>query len=361
MNRHIIVLLWTALLIQPLAFADASYQEATAITGGSLLGMMKMASVFSSRAKQAEAPTSATVMVHQNRMVRVSPLSTEIIDLDHQTITRIDTQKRQYSVMTFAQMQEAMQRAADQMTKSKQGKSDGNNSANITFNAKVHETGAVKQVDGRDAKEAVMTLSMDATSTDGSDQKGSLAIASDIWLIADAPGYEEIRSFNLRMAQALTVDVDMSAMTSMLNSQPGAGQAMADMKKEMAKMSGIPVLQIVRMGMTANGEPLPPPSADPSQMATADANKQSDSGQKSGGLRGAFGGGGFGSLMRHKSGQNSETGDTSNAQNGGGQPGVLLETSTRRSNFSSGAVDTTSFEVPAGYKQIESPMNRASK
>jgi hypothetical protein len=148
-------------------------------------------------------------------------------------------------------------------------------------------------------------------------------------------------------------------MTAMLNSQPGAGQAMADMKKEMAKMTGIPVLQVVRMGMTANGEPLPAPSADPSQTPAADANKPSDSGQKSGGLRGAFGGGGFGSLMRRKSNQSSQNSDTSNAQNAGGsQPGVLLETSTRRSNFSSGAVDTTSFEVPAGYKQLESPMNR---
>ncbi len=359
MNRHTVLFWGVLFMIQPLVFADASYQETTQITGGSLLGMMKMASVFSSRAKQAEAPTTSNVMVHQNRMVRVSPMSTEIIDLDRQTITQIDAQKRQYSVVTFAQMQEAMQRAADQMKKSKQEKTNGNDSANVSFSAKVRETGAVKQVDGHDAKEAVMTLSMDATSTDGSNQKGSLAIASDMWLVPDAPGYDEIRSFNVRMAQALAVDVDTNAMAAMLNSQPGAGQAMADMKKEMAKMSGIPVLQVMRMGMTANGEPLPAPSADPSQTPAADANKQPDSGQKSGGLRGALGGGGFGSLMRHRSSQNSSSGDTSNVQNGGGgQPGYLLETSTRRSNFSSNPVDTTSFEVPAGYKEVQSPMNR---
>jgi predicted acylesterase/phospholipase RssA len=361
MNRHTPLVLCTALAIQPLMFGDASYQETTQITGGSLLSMMKMASVFSSRARQAEAPTNSTVMVHQNRMVRVNPLSTEIIDLDHQTITQIDTQKKQYSVMTFAQMQEAMQRASEQMKKSKQQKNSGNDSANVSFNAKVHETGAVKQVDGRDAKEAVMTLSMDATSTDGSNQKGSLAIASDMWLISDAPGYDEIRSFNLHLAQALAADVDTSALTSMLNAQPGAGQAMADMKKEMAKMTGIPVIQVMRMGMTANGEPLPPPSADTTPAPSADGNNQSSDSQKSGGLGRALGGG-FGSLMRHKSNQTSQSSDTSNAQNGGGnQPGVLLETSTHRSNFSSGAVDTTSFEVPAGYKQVESPMNRTNK
>jgi hypothetical protein len=255
-------------------------------------------------------------------------------------------------------MQEAMQRASEQMKKRKEEKNSENNSANVSFSAKVHETGATKQVDGRDAKEAVMTVSMDATSTDGSNQKGSLAVASDMWLIADAPGYEEIKNFNMRMAQALAVDMDTSALTSMLNSQPGANQAMGDMKKEMAKMAGIPVLQVTRMGMTANGEPLPPPSADPSQAPSADANKPSDNGQKSGGLRGALGAGGFAGLMRHKSSQDSQN-DSSNTQNGtGGQQGVLLETSTRRSNFASGGVDMTVFQVPAGYKEVESAMNR---
>lgn len=357
MNRYTNLLLCAALAIPSAAFADASYQETTEITGGSLLGMMKMASVFSSRAKQAEAPATSTIMVHQNQMVRVSPLSTEIIDLDKQTITHIDNQKRQYSVVTFAQMQEAMQRASEQMKKRKEEKNSDNNAANVSFNAKVHETGATKQVEGRDAKEAIMTLSMDATSTDGSNQKGSLAIASDMWLIPDAPGYEEIKNFNMRMVQALAVDMDTSALTAMLNSQPGATQAMADMKKEMAKMAGIPVLQVTRMGMTANGEPLPPPSGDPTQAPTADANKPSDSGQKSGGLKAALGAGGFGGLMRHKSSQNSQS-DGSNTQNSGGQPGVLLETSTRRSNFASGGVDMTAFQVPAGYKEVESPMNR---
>lgn len=82
------------------------------------------------------------------------------------------------------------------------------------------------------------------------------------------------------------------------------------------------------------------------------------SGQKSGGLRGALGGGGFGSLMRHRSSQNSESSDPSNTQNDG-QQGVLLQTSTRRSNFASGGLDMTSFQVAAGYKEVESPMNRA--
>jgi hypothetical protein len=229
-------------------------------------------------------------------------------------------------------------------------------------------------VDGQGAKETVLTLSMDATSTTDANQKGSLAITSDMWLIADAPGYDEVKSFNMRMAKELAMDTEMNSMTALLSTQPGAGQAMADMKEEMAKMAGIPVLQVMRMGMTANGEPLPTPSQEAAQTPPANSekaaenNKPAQDNSVASSLGGMLGGGGFGSLMRHKSKKNAQNSDTASngtaqnasAQNGGTTPpGVLLETSTHRSNFSAGSVDTASFEVPAGYKQVDSPMDES--
>ena len=383
MMRYAAVVL-LGLCAQPLVFADASYQETTEITGGSLVQMMKVASVFSSRARQAQAPTTSSVMIHQNRMVRTGPFSTEIIDLDQQTITHIDLQKRQYYTTTFAQMREAMQRAAEQMKQKEQEQQrqpkedNGNPSANVSFSAKVHETGTTKQVDGQNAKEAILTLSMDATSTTDANQKGSLAITSDMWLIADAPGYEEVKSFNVRMAKELAMDTEMNSMAALLNAQPGAGQAMADMKKEMSKMAGIPVLQVMRMGMTANGAPLPAPSQDPAQAPSANNDRAAENAKSSmedgvaNSLGNVLGGGRFGGLMRHKSKKKAEDSETANngnvqkvsTQNANGQNGsapqsaVLLEMSTHRSNFSAGPVDTSNFEVPAGFKQMESPMNR---
>lgn len=371
-----------ALGVPALVFGDASYQETTEITGGSLVQMMKVASVFSSRARQAQAPTTSSVMVHQNRMVRTGPFSTEIIDLDQQTITHIDLQKKRYYTTTFAQMREAMQRASEEMKQKQQEQKqqpqadNENPSATVSFSAKVHETGATKQVDGQNAKEAILTLSMDATSTKDADQKGSLAITSDMWLIPDAPGYEEVKSFNMRMAKELAMDTEMNSMAAMLNAQPGAGQAMADMKKEMMKMAGIPVLQVMRMGMTANGAPLPAPSQDAAQTQPANNDKAAEAAKSSAedgvanSLGNMLGGGRFGGLMRHKSkkkAEDSEAAGDANAQNASAQNGgapqaaVLLEMSTHRSNFSAGPLDTSNFEVPAGFKQMESPMNRDAK
>ena len=47
-------ILAAAALLPPSAYADVTYQETTKITGGSLTKMLKLASAFSSQARQAE-------------------------------------------------------------------------------------------------------------------------------------------------------------------------------------------------------------------------------------------------------------------------------------------------------------------
>ena len=114
MKSKWIALLAGGVLMHSFAFADVSYQETTQVTGGSLMGMLKMAGSFSSQAKQLAAPVTSTVMIHGGRMLHSNPHSTEIIDLDQQTITSIDHDKRTYSVVTFQEIQDQMAKAAKQ-------------------------------------------------------------------------------------------------------------------------------------------------------------------------------------------------------------------------------------------------------
>jgi hypothetical protein len=347
-----------------MAFADASYQETTQMTGGSLLKMIKAVSIFSSRAREAGKPVVSTVLVRGNKMAHIQPESTEIIDLDAQTIITIDNEKKQYTVMTFQQMKEAMQRAQEKAKEAKREKNSSDTqqpNAQVSFNAHISSTGAVKQIDGRDAKEALLTLSMDAQSTDGSNAKGSMAITNEMWLIPDAPGYEEVRQFNLKMAQLLAANMDMGAFAGILNTQPGANEALANLKKEAVKMQGIPVYQTMLMGMTTDGKPLPPPSASPKpngDEANSEAGaKPSSTSEKLSSLGKMMGNSRFGGLMRHKKSEDAEEQPPA-AQNNQQQPtsAVLLETTMHMTNFSADPVDASKFEIPAGYKQVK-PRN----
>src|SRR3954447_14506640 len=97
-------------------FADFSYKENTRITGGVALAGMKVAGAFSKGAREAMDNT-ATVAVKGNRLTHRGSSHMSLIDLDAKTITDVDFQKKQYSVMTFEEMKQALENLAKKMKK----------------------------------------------------------------------------------------------------------------------------------------------------------------------------------------------------------------------------------------------------
>ena len=356
----------SCLLLQPFAKADVSYQETTQITGGSLQGMLKLAGAFISQAKQANAPITSTVALHGNRMVRSNPHSTEIIDLDQQTIVRfIDHDKHTYSVMTFQQMQQAMADAAAKARAQSKSSTDPIRTmhrCSWTHTSAPTERRAVLM--GAMQKEALLTVTMLASANDGSNTKAGMAATSEMWLVSDVPGVEELRAFNQRMAKELATDTSASQMSGLLSAQPDGAQALADLKKEAANMKGVPVLQVTRVGVSADGQPLPAPSVDrvaqtksggsgagrvTGEVAT-DTGTQVASDQigKLGSFGRALGGSGMGALMRHKpSGSSSPPAPQSG---NGATAGVLMESQTEIANFS----NAPSISPASRYQQAAS-------
>jgi hypothetical protein len=351
---------WIAIVLCSLlttsSLADFRYDETTQITGGSVVGMMKFAGAFSKDAKKAMDPVTSTVLVQGNRMARINPDNTEIIDLDKETITNIDHKKKQYTVMTFEQMkqqmEQAMKKAKEQQAKATPSQPSANDTPppKMSFKVNVRNTAATKQVAGLDAKESILTMLMEATDQK-SGQTGSLAITNDMWMAPEIPGYGEVRDFNKRFALKMGVVFGDTFKPSMAAMQPGSAEGMAEMMKEMAKLKGVPVMQVMRMGATTNGEPLPaaseaplPASNGPVMPSAGDVAKQSATSAIASKL------GGFGGFGKKKK-------DPPPEQPASGQPAtpaqsVLMESTTQTTGFSSGPVDSSQFKVPAGYAQV---------
>ena len=241
------VVLWLA-AATPL-LADASYKETTQITGGSLVGMMKLAGTFSSQARKADQPITSAVYVSGNRMARVRPDGAEIIDLDAGTITQIDAVKHQYTTMTFEQMRQQLEQAQrNAEAKAKETKADAPpQSANqspqnvdMSFDVHVRETGATKEVSGLNTNEAIMTMAMNATDKN-TQQTGALAITNDMWLATSTPVYDEVRAFDekfaKKMGQVFSGNQTLQGMQSLM-AQPGAAKGMGEMAKEVSKLKG---------------------------------------------------------------------------------------------------------------------------
>ena len=354
-TRYIAPLLLCAL---PTALhADFSYTETTQITGGAVVGMMKAVGVFSKQARQATEPIVSTVMIKGNREVRSSSLRTEIIDLDKETITTIDHQKKQYTTMTFQQMKQQIE---DAMKKAKEQKQTDTSAANnpsdtdMSFEVKVRNTGATKNVEGLNTSEAILSMAMNATDKK-SGQTGSMAITNDMWMAPEVPGYDEVRDFQRRFAEKMGSVFSDTINPAMLASQPGAGKAMADMVKEMSKLKGLPVQQVMRMGTTADGTPLPaaseaplPQTKSPDMPSAGQVAKDSATSAIAGSL-GLGGFGGFGKKKKVADPAPADAADKANAPTWA----VLVESNTQMAGFSQASVDPSKFDVPAGYKQVE--------
>lgn len=375
MRRRIACLLALSLLTPAGLFADFQYTETTKISGGSMMSMMKVAGTFSKQARQIGEPVTSSVYIKDNRMARNFPDHSEIIDLDRETVTHIDHQKKQYYTITFQQMKEQLEAAQREAAQRQQQqpqqpapKADAApNTTDMKFNVAVRNTGAQKEFSGLGTTESILTLTVAATDQQ-SGQSGNIAMTSDLWLAPEIPGYEEVRDFNLRYAKKLgdiygsvTAPIAASMQSQM---KPGSAQGMGEMAKEVSKLKGVPIYTVMRMGSTADGKPLPAASEAP--LPAADQNAELPSkgdvaqqaattsatnaiASKLGGLGGMMGG-----FSHKKKDSTPPPADNAAAQP---QPAslVLMESTTEVSGFSRAPVDPSHFRPPDGYQQIPVP------
>jgi hypothetical protein len=148
---------------------------------------------------------------------------------------------------------------------------------------------------------------------------------------------------------------------SMLAQYPGASQGMADMAEEMSKLKGTPVEQVMRMGMTSNGQTIPaaseaPLPSGPAAPSAGDVAKESAASSIADKLGGFGGFGGFG----HKKKAEDQQAPANAASGTAAQPAysVLMETNTQMGGFSRTA-NEASFAIPAGFRQV--PMREVKQ
>lgn len=322
--------------------ADFSYDETSRITGGAIVGMMKFAGVFSKNARKVTEPIVSTTAVKGNRLVHKSAERIEIIDLDRETITQINPANRTYSVVTFAQMKQAMEDASKKMQDA--GKP---NTSNLEYEVSVRETGQTRTIAGRDARETIVTISVKGADPN-SGQRGALDVKSDMWIAPKVAGYEEIQRFYLRMAKKL----DWGPGSPMGMARPDMAKAMGQVYKEGSKLNGIPVYTVTTMGGSAEGMPVSDSRQDTRQSAPPPGSVSDAVG---GAIAGRLGLGGFG----RKKPKQDQTQDAPPA--GGNASGSLMEMTMEVTSFSPAPVDPAWFEVPAGYSQVQESLSQPDR
>ena len=334
-------------------WADFSYQQTSQLTGGTLLHTVQSLGRFSAQARKIGDPTVSTYYLKGNRLAVVRPDSIEITDLDQEAFIRIDLLHRTWYKLTFAELRARIERIRQKTTVSKPETAAD---VSLDFNVKVRNTGAHQEIDGMMTSESIVALMLNATGKNAQ-PSGNLSMTTDLWLTPAISGYNELREFHRRFAVKAVGVLDPSMdLAKQFLQNPGSSEAALRMAQEVQKIHGVPVLQIMRMGSTPDGSPLPAASEAPLPAeheakgpSASDAAKQGAAAALTSRL--PFGG------VGHK--KNTDTPASTPApasdSNQGPAFSVLMEMKIGSSNFSTAPVDPSHFIIPEGFKEVPTP------
>ncbi|MEO7041243.1 MAG: hypothetical protein ABI035_03175 [Gemmatimonadaceae bacterium] len=312
---------------------------------------------------------------HQTTTISGHKLKTEsgntatIIDADAGSFTSIDNKQKTYTTMTFAQlaaaMQQARQKMAAQMNKPQDSPAtDPNapkNNIDLKYSVKVDPTGEHQKVAGYDAEHVFLTISVEGAAkpdNGGSQQQvGTIVLLIDQWLSKDAPQIAAMKDFQKAyMGKAGDAfRAQASGLQAVFASDPRIKDGMDAAAKELAKMQGISLRSTTYVTL------VPPNMAfdrnlalgDASAAAAADANTASapKSGGRFGGLMGA---------IKSAAAKASEQPANNSTSTEPPKQATLMTLTDQVTSITPGAVPASAFAVPAGYREIQSPMLRGN-
>ena len=340
--------LFLLLLSSSLALADFSYEQRSQITGGAMAGMMKLAGTFS---KKLREPMSTWTYVKGNKVAHVTGTSSQIFDIDAETVTHVDHEKKTYSVMTFAQMREAMAKMGSSL-KAETSKEDVETHAKVD----VKETGRKKLVANQNTSETLLSFIYEMKDKQGK-ESAQMETQSSSWLATNVAGWKEYseaqQRLGVKMARGMAAGSPMGAGPGM---QPGMSESWGVLAAKMAQMNGVPMLQIVRMGPAGQ---LPPTNTMGEAKPAAAEEPAAERPKASDIIGGALGGrlGGFGGRKRKD--QDREQMPQKSAGAASPEGGMLMEMTIETLQVSSLPVDASKLAVPAGFQQVESDMLKA--
>jgi hypothetical protein len=360
--------------------ADFKYTESSKMTGGAVMGAMKFAGVFSKQARDANGAQISTRAVKGNRLREDNADGTvQVIDLDGKRFIKIDPKSKTYTILTFEQMKQQMLAAQERM-KAEQAKQtgDGKPKANLKLTPKIEssETGATRRLLGLNTKEMKIRIEMLMETDDpkAQGQQISSVMDTDSWIAPAVPGYDELKQFYIKMAKQMDW-APGAVMGGLANSNVQV--SMAELKRNNAKIDGLPLLQTVSMSLGGSAmatAPSNPQSAPPAQAPPPPATQtQEASSAKDAiaqGIAGHFGLGGFG--KKKKKTDDAPAADAPQPANGAAgaaapapapasaTPGSLMEMTIEVTAYSADTLDQSLFDAPAGYAQVQPDPERKS-
>ena len=176
---------------------------------------------------------SYTIYVKGSKMSQAAEFGFTVYDLDAGTVTLIDTDRRTFTVETFADLRSQIERAEQWMKHP--------NSGPVPFDVSVQQTDQKQMFDGRPATKALITLSAQSE-----DAWGKPVVNVQSWLSPVNASTRPLYNFAKRAAGKLS-----SVFTLIPSVFGAAGESPGSTTGDLQKLRGVSVLdQIAVTGVT---------------------------------------------------------------------------------------------------------------
>lgn len=280
-----------ALAASPIAWADFSYTTTTKSAGGIMA---------------AAGDRNSTTYLKGQKMKVDSGASAIIFDFESQTITHLDNTRKSYTVSRFSDMGQALDRTGTE------------------FSMDVKETGERKTINGFHASEVVITTEIATSQTRQAAMK--MKMEMHLWITPDVPGSQEMRAFYQKNGERFP----WAAMAGGHGDQ-GMQKAMAEVRRKMSALKGVPVLQVMKMDIGGGSEG----QAAKMQQGMAQMQKQLEEMKRQGKLPPQL------------------EQQLSRLQASSSPGGSMAETTLESSGFSNSSIPDSVFAIPSGYQQSQ--------
>jgi hypothetical protein len=176
----------------------------------------------------------------------------QIVDLSEEKIYNIDFKKKEYRVMTFAEMREQMKKMQadaekamkDMPAEDRSQMAEATQNLEVTFDVK--ETGERKSIAGHQAKLVVVTVTAKGKGQPV-EESGGMVITNEVWMGPRIAALNEVGQFSSKYIQAVYGDAlagmgqQFASLTAMY---PGIQNAMKTMGEQMKKLDGTPLMTV---------------------------------------------------------------------------------------------------------------------
>jgi hypothetical protein len=318
-------------LIVPAVFGEVKTEQKTKLEmPGVLGGIMK---TFGG--KNAREGVVSKTAVKGDRKMTINDDTAELIDLAQEKIYVIDMKNKSYTIRTFEemrrQMQEAMAKAQSQSAK-RETSQEKQPEFTVDFNIK--ESGEKKKINGYDAREVVMTITVHDKNK--KPENGSMVLTSSMWLAPRIAAMKEVEEFDRRFAEKLLLPFAADyaqQMAPMVAMYPGLKEGMGKLQAEKVNMDGTSVLTVIRMEVMGDGD------QNAQAPRAQQQNRQTEIPKSLGGL--------IGGLGRKAA---SKDKDKDNDNNGADKSASLMTINEELLSVSTAVADAD-VSVPAGFKE----------